>query len=286
MAVAQGCSDAGICYFSAHKSDIVEEKVIKNSIDFGYVFGKGPKSVTYNNAYLGYNHDFSEQFNLSLRTTYNQAHGDFGTIGQLGDVFLVGNYNFLKTEKSSWESSFGTKIPLTSANSKINGFALPMEYQPSLGTYDALFGITYHYAYWDFNSSLQLPVIQSNRNSYFDEFSASNDYPSTNLFKRRSDLLLRGSYNFITANQKWSFKPNLIGIYHLGNDSFEDVFGQRKTIADSKGFTVNANLISEYSITNQNSIQWSLAIPLVVRKVKPDGLTRALITQVSYQYKF
>lgn len=282
---SQGCSDAGICSItSSHHIDSTELK--KNSLQVGYIFGKGLEDVIYNNGFIGYTRDFKNNWGLSSRITYNQATGSFGTLGRLGDIFFVMNYKKEFNKNSFIKPSFGLKIPLSASNFKINGLALPLDYQASLGTFDALLGIDFSYKKWSVDAALQLPFWQINRNSYFDEYSASNDFPSTNLFKRKPDILLRTAYTFNTKNKKWFFKPNVMAIYHLGNDTYEGIFGKRQEIKKSQGITINASLITDYNINNKNSLRLNIASPLLVREIRPDGLTRAFVASISYQYKF
>ncbi len=282
---SQGCSDAGICTISTgQKEDTTQH--YKNTLETGYTFAKGLEDVTYNNAFIAFTRAFSKKWSLNTRVTYNQASGKFGTSGQFGDIFLVANYTRVINKKSLLKPSFGLKIPFTSANLKINNIALPMDYQPTLGTFDALFGIDYTYKKWNFDAALQLPVWQTNRNAYFDEYSVSNDFPTTNLFRRKPDMLLRAAYTFTTKNEHWSFRPNILGVYHMGNDTYEDVFGKKQTIKKSEGLTINAAIITDFEINSKNSLRINVAAPLLIREIRPDGLTRAFVTSLSYQYKF
>lgn len=282
---SQGCSDAGICTLSFTKNnDSISSK--SNAVQVGYVYGSGFEGVTYNNGFISYLRTINKKWNISAKVTYNQASGNFGTRGQLGDVFIISNYIHKINNQHILKPLAGFKIPFTSGNLKINDFALPMDYQSSLGTYDLFLGIDYQYKNWNFDTALQIPVLQTNKNSYFDEFSDSNEFPTTNLFERKSDVLLRATYTLQTKNNKWSFKPNIMGIYHLGNDTYEDIFGQRQTIENSQGLTINAGVISNYNFSTTNSLQLNIATPLVVRDIRPDGLTREFVLSLTYQYKF
>lgn len=282
---SQGCSDAGICSLSTNHEEVAEAHA-NNTLEVGYIYGKGLEDVVYHNGFISYGRHFNKKWNLNLRITYNQARGNFGTLGQFGDAFLVANYMNKQTENSAISYTLGLKFPFSSANIKINDIALPMDYQPTLGTFDALFGIEYQLKQWNFNAALQLPVLQTNRNSYFDEFSPSNVFPTTNLFERKGDLLLRGAYTFTTSNEHWTFKPNVLALYHLGNDTYEDVFGKRQAISNSSGLTINASIITTYKIGAKSHLHLNLAAPLLVRQLRPDGLTRAFVGSLSYQYQF
>lgn len=281
---SQGCSDAGICSFSDSN---LENKTQKNSLEFGYIFGKGLEDITYNSGFVSYARKINEKLSLALKVNYNQANGSFGTLGNFGDAFLSGNYTLNKKEKSALSVSFGAKIPFTLSNRKINEFSVPLDYQPSLGTFDALFGIDYTFKKWNFDAALQLSVFQTNKNSYFDEYSDSNNFPTTNLFRRKSDALARVTYNLTFKSlTNWTFKPILLAIYHLGNDTYEDIFGNRQTIENSNGLTLNANLITDYKINTFNIVSLSLASPLVVREIRPDGLTRSFTLSLSLKHLF
>lgn len=281
---AQGCSDAGICSIS-HQFEIAE-KVFKNRLEIASIYSVGEDNITYFSPFINYTRRFSNRFSLSGKATFSSAKGSFGTRGQFGDAYLIGNYTFKEVNKTQWSILLGFKFPFTSSNLKINGFSIPEDYQPSLGTFDLFIGTNFKYNKWDFNTAVQIPIINNNKNSYFKEYSGTLIFPSTNLFERKPDALLRGTYTTKTTNKKFTFKPNVLFIYHLGEDSFENIFGKREQISGSSGLTINGNLISSYYINKQNSIELSVATPFLVREIRPDGLTRKFVVGLQYNYSF
>ncbi len=281
---AQGCSDAGIC--SIGNSFRSSEKEFKNNIEISAIFGAGEADVTYFSPYIYYGRKVNERFSWSSKVTFSAANGSFGTRAAFGDAYLIGNYSFAAKNNSQWSVLVGSKIPFTSSNLKINGFSLPLDYQSSLGTFDLFLGTNLNYKKWDFNAAIQIPVFNNNKNSYFAEYSGTDDFATTNLFERKSDALFRATYSLNTKNQKFSFKPNVLFIYHLGEDSFENALGKRETIVGSDGLTVNGNLITTYSFNNQNSVELSVASPFVVRDIRPDGLTRSFVLGLQYKILF
>lgn len=284
LAWSQGCSDAGIC--SVNKGFSADSLQLKNNLEFSSIYSIGEADIQYLSHYVSYTKYFSEHFAFTSKVTLSTANGSFGTRTQFGDAFLIGNYTFKEKNKKQWSALFGFKFPFTASNLKINGYSLPMDYQSSLGTIDVFLGTNLNYKRWDFNAALQLPVVNLNKNSYFKEYSGTDDFPSTNLFERKPDALLRATYSIKTPNKKFTFKPNVLFIYHLGEDSFENIFGQRESIKGSDGLTINGNLITTYHINRQNQIELSLASPFVVREVRPDGLTRSFVLGLNYQYSF
>lgn len=281
---AQGCSDAGIC--SIGKAFQEETKTFKNSFEINSILGQGDGNVSIFTQTLSYTRKFTEQFSLGSRVTYNLANGNFGTRGQFGDAYLIGNYQFKEKGNKQWSVLLGWKFPFTTANAKINNVSLPMDYQASLGTFDLFLGTNLNYKAWDFNLAVQIPVFNNNKNSYFDELSVSDDFPTTNLFERKSDALFRTIYTLKTTNNKFLFKPNILFIYHLGEDTFENQFSNIETIQGSDGLTINGNLIGIYNINSKNSIELSVATPFVVRDVRPDGLTRSFVLGLNYRFLF
>lgn len=281
---AQGCSDAGIC--SVGNKWEANDQSTKNTLEIATVFGVGEADVTYISPFIAYTRKFSEKFTLTTRVTFSSANGSFGTRASFGDAFLIGNYAFKEKNQKQWSVLSGWKFPFTSSNLKINGYSLPLDYQASLGTFDLFLGTNLKYKKWDFNAVVQLPVLNNNKNSYFKEFSGTDDFPTTNLFERKSDALFRTTYTLKTKNEKLVFKPNVLFIYHLGEDSFKNQFGKSETIKGSDGLTINGNLISAYHLNTKNSIEVSLAAPFVVRTIRPDGLTRGFVAGINYIVSF
>lgn len=281
---AQGCSDAGFCSVgSGFNSD---EKELKNNIEIAAIFGTGDADLTYISPYIAYTRKFNDKFSLSTKVTFSSANGDLGTSTSFGDAFLIGNYTFKEIKNKQWSVLGGWKFPFTNSNRKVNGNTLPLDYQSSLGTVDLFLGTNLKYKKWDFNAVIQIPVINNNKNSYFDELSVSDDFPTTNLFERKSDALFRTTYTVKPTNSKFTFKPNILFIYHLGEDTFENQLNQRETIEGSDGLTINGNLLTVYQLNKRNSIEFSLATPFLVREIRPDGLTRGFVAGVNYRILF
>lgn len=282
---AQGCSDAGFCSVGNPFKATNQES--KNQFEFSFIIGKGEEDVFVFSPYVSYTRVFSNRFAMSAKLTSNVANGSFGTRGSLGDVFLTSNYVFnpSKYDKLKWSGILGLKIPLTQGNDKINNVSLPMPYQASLGTFDIITGVEASLKKWDFNIAGQFP-LNDNKNSYLSSLSPTDKFISTNLFHRQPDVLFRSTYKVLLLKEKLTIKPNVLFIYHLGNDSFVDQFNKKVTINDSDGLTINGNVIANYKLSSNSSIETSLATPFVVRKVRPDGLTRSFTFGLTYKQSF
>ncbi|MCC6583249.1 MAG: hypothetical protein IT271_06070, partial [Chitinophagales bacterium] len=71
-----------------------------------------------------------------------------------------------------------------------------------------------------------------------------------------------------------------------GKDTYVDNLGNRQKINGSQGYTLNAALNITYNINKHHSLEFSTGTPLVVRKVRPDGLTRKVAVAIEYHFNF
>lgn len=281
---AQGCSDGGFCSLKYH-ADVA---AAKNSVAVGNVSGVGDGSTFINNTYITYTRALSKNIFWDTKVTANYASGSLANNFNMGDVFTNVSLKAWQSPSKLNVLSFlgGVKIPLTQANDKAGNKALPMAYQASLGTFDLLLGGSYKLNKWEFTQAWQIPLTKENKNSFIKEYSVSNSFPSTNKFQRKADALLRIAYNIHKRESKFSFKPNLLAIYHLAEDSYQNIYAKRQTLDGSKGLTLNANIIGKYMFSKKQSIELSVAAPFVVRDIRPDGLTREFTAGIEYKISF
>ncbi|OXA72310.1 hypothetical protein B0A56_13760 [Flavobacterium columnare NBRC 100251 = ATCC 23463] len=280
---AQGCSDAGFC--SVGNPFKTVNKDIKNYIEVNAGYGLGEKNTGIISSHIAYTRLFTDRLAMNVKVTGLSANGNLGTKTNVGDLFITANYKLNDSDKLKWSGLLGLKIPFTKGNDKINTISLPMPYQSSLGTYDIIGGLEVGLKKWDFNLATQIP-LSDNKNSYLSNLSSNQGFVSSNLLHRKPDVLFRSTYKILLANEQLTLKPNLLFIYHLGNDSYIDQLNQKIEIANSNGLTLNGNIIANYKLGANSSIETSLAAPFIIRKVRPDGLTRALTFGVTFKQGF
>lgn len=283
--MAQGCSDAGFCTLTYRDGKTTKNaKQPRNTFTVEGSYNIGEKETTVFGLSLQYDRRFSHAVSWHNKITAFGIRGAFGNVLNAGDLYSTITYIPGEQKNNTLSLLAGVKIPFTGSNDKINGVPLPMVYQSSLGTYDIIAGASVLLSKWVLDGALQLPVINNNKNSFLSVYAPVPGFLSTNLFRRRADVLLRLGRPFTLASGKWSFNPNLLGIYHLGNDSYENIYGKRETINGSDGFTLNANLQAKRLLPKNRFLQFSAATPLVVRDDRPDGLTRSLVVSVAYGF--
>lgn len=275
---SQGCSDAGFCTSENMKYGTSKDS-LKNTLKLGTNYGSADFDVSVFGMYLEYKYQINEKINLGARINYTSQSKDALSSSAISDGYIIADYLFTPT----LSASVGLKIPFTDGNVKENGFALPMDLQPSLGTYDLVLGLSKKYNNLFFAMGYQQP-LNKNKNTFFKPLS-TNEFFTTNQFKRAPDLLLRVGYNY-EINSKWKLSPSLLPIYHLANDTFEDVTNQEIEIKGSEGLTLNASLLVQYLINNKNALEFNLGSPLITRDARPDGLTRSFVLNLEYKFSF
>lgn len=274
----QGCSDAGFCTLENFQGTETDSISFKNSFKIGANVGSADNDVSVFGSYLEYSRQFNSKWELLAKITYLSQSIDGFSSSSLADAYLTSSYAI----NSNMKIIGGFKIPFTDGNLKDNGFALPMDFQPSLGTFDLILGASKSYKSWTFVLAYQQPLTQ-NKNEFFAPM--NSDYISTNEFKRSGDVLLRASYKFSLAD-RFIITPSLLPIYHLSNDKFTDVDNMEKEINGSQGLTLNANIYLNYIFNQKNSLELSFGSPLIVRDTRPDGLTRSFVANLEYKISF
>lgn len=277
---AQGCSDAGFCTIPLRPA-----AASKNNIQTELAYLRGEENTSLATLSVSYSRQISKKLQWDNKIVLAYVNGNYGTVFNLGDIYSTLRYGIKTSSGKMLHLLGGVKLPFNQSNLKIRNVSLPMVYQTSLGTYDLILGAAFDAGKLDMNVAVQLPVVQQNRNSFImEQAPLPGAFPTTNLFRRKADVLWRVGYPLKSKTAKWSFNPNLLAIYHLGEDSYENIFGKRENIKGSSGLTLNANLQIGYRLNQQQSLQLSLATPFVVRDTRPDGLTRSFVASVSYQF--
>lgn len=276
---AQGCSDAGFCTVDAFKpNEHYPHKTLQNLFKVGLNIGSADNNIVVFGQYFEYKYLFNNKINLSTKLTALSQSGNETSNFDLSDFYLNGNFSI--GEKTTLTT--GIKIPLTDGNSKENNISLPMDYQSSLGTFDLILGVGHRFEKFNIALAYQQPLSQ-NKNQFIS--SSTSNFYSTNNFKRAGDILLRVSYP-IKVSEKLKITPSLLPIYHLANDTYTNTLGQKVTIANSKGTTLNTNAYLDYKLNETSNLQFSVAMPLIVRDVRPDGLTRSFVANLEYSISF
>jgi hypothetical protein len=293
--MAQGCSDAGVCSIGGLKGDGKQDQYIS----LNYQGSMGEMEVKYAVPQLEALFRIGKRSGLQFKLPYIFIHGDLATTNGLGDLTAVFTHRYYDKNKWKLGLNAGVKIGVNNADKRNTSFrylttsySLPMPYQTSLGTHDLLIGLdATHNKKWIFGLGFQMPVYQFNNNGYDTSVFQPGErnlkayFTSAHLF-RRPDLVLRIDRQFRFFKEKMTFQAGLLPIYHLGHDRFTDRSGVSHAISGSKGLTLNLTFSLSYQLNKRFSIILRHARPVIVRKVRPDGLTRHYVNGLELRYSF
>ena len=279
---SQGCSDAGFCSLgniTPHMDHFEAQKKL-NMIRVGLSYGRGLRSVNVYNPYFEYTRVVNENISFNTRINFMAHTGNEIQTGEIGDVYFTGDFKIA----SKFKTVVGFKVPLQQGARVKRGISLPMDYQNTLGTLDFLWAFQTNLNKVHVAAGFQIPLTQNANRFFTTDFVASEEFPTTNGFRRNPDAWVRISYP-ITA-KKWTFIPNFLPIYHLGNDSYADEFGNRKSFVGSRGLTLNADIQIDYKLFENNVIGLNLAAPFVARDIQPEGMGRKYVLTFDYRKSF
>lgn len=288
---AQGCSDAGFCTIGAIKHETTNQQTaFKNKFRVMLANGLGDESVYVFTPALEYEHEFTKQWLLQARLTANYASGNLASVITAGDLIITCIKN--KELPNNWKAgfNFSVKLPLSGSNARKNGLSLPMQYQGSLGTVDLIAGVTFGNNRWTFSAGWQQPLTGTNGNQFLPAYWGTNAYAAKYLpgndFNRRSDVLLKATHNIVQG--KWNVNVGLLGIYHTGNDTYIDgnISNKPVELNGSKGITLNVTAGIWYKSNEKITISINGGVPVVVRQIRPDGLTRQFVLSPQINYTF
>jgi len=287
---AQGCSDAGFCTIGSLKH-ISNTKQSKSTLTIGSNFGLGDEGVFVSTQAIQYDRTLSKVISIQGKLTSNYASGDLGNTVALGDLFLSSTFKISESKKWKPQATIGIKLPFNNSNIKKNGLALPMQYQSSLGTVDVILGASATISKWQIAAGFQIPITEQNGNQFLPVYwnnSAAINYPPSFKFQRKSDALLRVAYNIFSSNKLY-ITTGLLGIYHLSEDAYTNNALINKPITNLVGsdcLTLNFTSAVSYNINNKFSFNVTAGIPLVIRDIRPDGLTRSFVFAPEIAYRF
>ncbi len=283
---AQGCSDAGFCTLQSIKPTAEDSASmgLLNSLKVGGSYGKGDYGVKAWAGYLEFDRSVSPDLEVSGKLTFASQSGSSATSTGISDLFLSANHRVLNAASVT----LGVKIPLNEANKTLDGRSLPMDYQTSLGTLDLIIGIGYRAGATSFQAAIQQPLSNNGNGFLASEYPPGSEFsviPSTNMFVRRGDVLLRASHR-VSLTDGWTVTPGILPIYHLSDDRYTDAGGVERDISGSKGLTLNGILFVEYFPGGADALELTFGVPFITRDSRPDGLTRSYVIGVEYRHSF
>jgi hypothetical protein len=292
----QGCSDAGFCTMGAMKPDQPFNKKVPirlRSMEISFYRGKTTLTPVVYVATADASFSlFDQKTTFQVKLPFQAVTGNFGNTSGLSDISLCLSRNLYSSEKFDVNASVGTKLPSNRSNLEEDGKPLPMYYQTSLGTYDAIAGISLITRKWLFATGIQY-AFNENRNEF--TWSSWPEYPDQNYvrkydkayhLKRGTDVMLRVERNF--RYSRWNFTAGVLPIFRITRDEIEDPpgSGARVKPEGTTGMALSAIITAGYSFDVKSGMRLLFGKKITQRDVNPDGLTRTTVATVSYYYRF
>jgi len=285
---SQGCSDAGFCTIGALQPQQLSDTAFKNNFKLALSYGQGEQGTTIFQTIPEIELSFFKNNLIQLKVPFLFINGNLGNNNGVGDISFSVTQTLVKTKKLKFNITAGTKIATGKSDAEINNLPLPMPYQTSLGTYDIILGTSLQYNKWNLGLGYQGVLSNKNENRFLHSAYTNNadaqKYFESNFLDRGSDALLRIERSFTL--KKINLSAGLLGIYHLQESTLVNDSGNRVAIKNSDGLTLNITGNAQYNFSHRTGINLSLGFPAVVRKVRPDGLTRKFVLAAAFNYRF
>ncbi len=298
-AFSQGCSDAGFCTMGAMKPDqSYNKKIVLKLRTMELSFYRGTTTLTpiVYVATADLNFSLNRKNTFQVKIPFQHVEGRLAKTSSLSDFSICFTRNVYTSDKFDLNVSVGGKIPSNNSNLKDSeGNPLPMYYQTSLGTYDLIGGISLINRKWLFATGIQVP-LNSNQNN-FDwhrwpnpdpDLQYVKGYANATHLKRGTDIMLRVERNFRFS--RFNFSAGVLPIYRIISDRITNFAGERTTKDangnEGKGLAMSWLTTAGYSFNARSGIRILVGHKITFRKFSPDGLTRELVTSVTYIYRF
>ena len=306
----QGCSDAGFCTMGAMKPDQQYDKDLDiklRSIEINAYRGTTTLTPVVYVLTADMTLSITDRLFFQAKVPYQMVTGNFGNTSGLSDISLGVTRNMLNTSRGSLNATIGTKIPtndsdLSTSNSDFGpeGSDFPMYYQVSLGSYDLIAGASWINEKWLFAVGVQVALTANQNEFTWDDWRSYpngvpkedavdyvKDYDRATHLKRGTDVMLRIERNFRFTN--YNFSIGLLPIYRIAHDQIinsPDGNGVYEKVEGTTGLALSALVGGGYNFNVNSGLKFIFGMKILQRDVNPDGLTRVVVNNLSYIYRF
>ncbi|NRA13290.1 MAG: hypothetical protein HRT57_15190 [Crocinitomicaceae bacterium] len=315
---AQGCSDPGLCTIGTLNSETTKDSV--SEVDFENASLEELMSVYHtrekfrfelNSLYGIGEHDtriyslvfkgvirIKKKMLLNVRIPYSLTNGTLGSNSGFGDVAVSLQNTFFSGKDKRLAATIGIVAPTGTANASDNGSVLPMAYQTTLGSINALIGVSGAYKNWGAAIGYQ-HSFGKNGNMFYRDNLVTNDtligfdplneyrlgFPSAQRMKRGNDLMLRLERKF-NIGKKFGLVVGVLPIFRLTKTTITLDTGEEEVVLNgTDGITLNVTGGAKYKYNKNWLFRMNFGVPVIARQVRADGLTRKFVGIVSVAYK-
>jgi hypothetical protein len=294
---SQGCSDAGFCTMGAMKPDQPYNKKIQfklRSMEVSFYRGSTTLTPVVYVATADLNFSLGKKYTFQVKVPFQFVEGQLAKTSSLGDLSVCLTRTIYSSDKFDLNLSVGGKIPTNSSDKTVRGLPLPMYYQTSLGTYDFITGLSLINRKWLFATGIQIPLNQNGNQFIWSAWNGDSEeayvdrYTQSKNLQRGIDVMLRVERNFRLS--RVNFSVGVLPIYRVSSDEITNSKGERvsKDVNGNEGNGLALSVIGTggYNFNVRSGIKFLIGHKIIQREFSPDGLTRELVSSVTYMYRF
>ncbi len=317
MSWSQGCSDPGICTIGALNSDVTKDSV--SAIDFteadmdallnatiasekwrfelATAYSRGQSGIDIYQTVVKSSMRIREKMQLNLKLPYTMYFGELGNVNGLGDLTLSLQNTIFSGKNKRFAYTVAVVVPTGRADLQKDGFALPMAYQTTLGSFNSVIGFSAAIKTWSFSLGYQHSfgknnnafdprgiTLDPNDPNYNDLNEERLGYaPGINL-ERGSDLAFRAEKRF-KIKKRWSAVVGVLPLYRLQKSRVTGLDGNTVALDNTEGLTLNFTGGSRFEINKNWVFRANVGIPTIQRSVMADGLKRKFVGILSLAYR-
>lgn len=265
-----GIMNAGIASDTAQKRNLMR---ITQSV------ARGNDDVFIVTSYLDVYLQINPRIQFQIRGPIHMARTKDARAVSIGDIFLIYSYKALQKERHQLMANAGVKLPTNQANLVYDNVVLPMSYQTSTGSFEAILSMEY---IWQQRLGV-LSAAAGYQQPFF--YINQNSLAETRQLHRKSDVMLMADYLF-GIGKKFHAGAGVWWMYHTADDTRLNVNDQRERIIGSKGSTFNLTASALWQPVSNIELGCAVGIPVVNRDVLPDGLYRQFVLNPYFQLRF
>ncbi len=304
VSFGQGCSDAGFCTMGAMKPNQdynTKAKIKLNSLSVNQYRGTTTLTPINYTTTLEANVNVLDKIQVQAKLPYTYIKGNFGKSSGFGDISIAVTKLVYKGSNFNINATLGTKIPTNNSTQKSDKVfdgsntsvsrTLPMYYQTSLGSVDAIAGLSLISKNWLFAGGYQ-QALTRNKNDF--KWGEWKDYPSKEYLEAhpRATHLLRGIDVMLRAERnwrfsRWSFSLGVLSIWRVTKDSRKTVvLAEKENVGKTTGMALSVLGGVGYQFGVNHGLKFIYGKKITDREINPDGLTRNEVLSVTYYANF
>jgi hypothetical protein len=238
------------------------------------------------------NFSIGRKTTFQVKLPYQAIRGELANTRGLSDISICFTQNIYSSDQFEVNLSVGGKLPSNNSNKRDEeGNALPMYYQTSLGTYDFITGISLKSRQWLFATGIQHPFNKNGNQFLWSRWIGDQEerdhvklYAQANQLKRGTDVMFRVERNFRFS--QFNYSIGLLPIYRITNDQIINETGAVVKPVGAKGLAMSGIATMGYNFNVKSGIRLLVGHKFVQRDKNPDGLTRELVSSLTYTYRF